>query len=206
MPNLTIEAHNLAKEYDHKTILRRINFRYQAARAVAITGRNGSGKSTLLRLLSGMVTATHGDIVWSLEGQKLPSHRYYEYLSYCSPGFYFDGRFTVDEIMNQYHAVKPFRDNLSPDNLIELIDFQEHRKKFIDELSSGMNQRIRLVLTICASAPVLFLDEPCSNLDIQGVRWYENMISRYATDKLIFVASNDPREYAFCQDELSMDQ
>ena len=94
--------------------------------------------------------------------------------------------------------------NLAVDDLIQQIEFEDHQYKHIDELSSGMNQRVRLILTICADVPVLFLDEPCSNLDSQGVAWYEEMISRYAGDKLVFVASNDPREYTYCTDRLSV--
>lgn len=206
MPDLNIEAINLGKDYDHQTIFHQINFKYNRGRSVAVTGHNGSGKSTLLRVLSGMVTPTQGEILWSLDGKKLSSYRRFEFLSYCSPGFYFDSRFTVLQIMKQYLSVKPSRENLSVDDLIDLIGFQDHKNKYINELSSGMNQRVRLVLTICADVPVLFLDEPCSNLDIQGVTWYEEMISRFATDKLIIVASNDAREYRFCQEELSMDR
>lgn len=204
MWDVTIEALNINKEYDHQTIFQEVCFTYRQSQHVSVTGHNGSGKSTLLRVISGMTAATRGQIEWKVEEKKIPSYRIYEFLSFCSTVFYFDSRFTVHEILTQYHSVKPFQENLSVDDLIDLIGFRDHSHKLINELSSGMNQRVRLVLSICADVPVLFLDEPCSNLDQSGVQWYDEMISRYASDKLVFVASNDPREYSFCTDELSL--
>lgn len=204
MPDVTIEAINVGKDYNLQTIFGQLNGTFRSPQSVAVIGRNGSGKSTLLRVLSGMDSPTTGSLLWSVNGKRLPTYRQFEFLSYCSPGFDFDTRFTVREIIKQYRAVKPMQHHLAVDDLIQQIGFEEHQYKYIDELSSGMNQRVRLILTICADVPVLFLDEPCSNLDSQGVTWYEEMISRYALDKLVFVASNDPREYTYCTDRLSV--
>lgn len=204
MPDVTIEANNLGKDYNLQTIFSQVNGTFQSPQSVAVVGRNGSGKSTLLRVLSGMDSPTNGELYWAVEGKRLPSYRQFEFLSFCSPGFDFDSRFTVREIIKQYRSVKPMLDNLTVDDLIHQIGFEDHQHKYIDELSSGMNQRVRLILTICADMPVLFLDEPCSNLDQQGVAWYDDLISRYAVDKLVFVASNDPREYSYCTEQLSM--
>ncbi len=204
MPHVTIEGVNLRKDFAHQTIFEGISFTYQNTDSIAVTGANGSGKSTLLRMISGMVTITEGQIRWSLDGRKLPTHHTYEYLSFCSPGFHFDDRFTVREIIKQYCKVKPLQHGMSPDDLIGLIGFGAHSHKLISELSSGMNQRVRLVLTLCTQTPVLFLDEPCTNLDQQGVEWYQEMVDRFCSHKLVFVASNDPREYLFCKDQLSL--
>jgi len=204
MPEVIIETRELGKEYHFQTIFERFSHTFNQAQAVSVLGENGSGKSTLLRVLSGMAEATHGRISWSVKGKKFPYHRWYECFSFCSPDFYFDNRFSVEDTLQQYKRIKSFINNLTVEEVIELIGFQEHRHKHMNELSSGMTQRVRLALTICADVPVLFLDEPCSNLDQKGVQWYNQLVARYATGKLIFVASNDPREYDFCTESLSL--
>lgn len=204
MPEITIEATKLGKEYHYQAVFHQLSHRFDGEQAIAVLGDNGSGKSTLLQVLSGMTEATQGNVKWFLEGKKLPDFRWYEFLSFCSPHFNFDSRFTVEEILKQYQNVKRFQKDLTCDDLIEMMNFQSHRFKLMNELSSGMNQRVRLVLTICADVPVLFLDEPCSNLDQKGVEWYHELISNYAAGKLIFVASNDSRETRFCTDQLSL--
>lgn len=204
MPGLLIEAENISKEYNYTSIFQQLNGHFESDQSVAVLGDNGSGKSTLLQILSGMTEPTSGMVTWRYDDKKIPDYRWYEYLSYCSPHLYFDPRFTVDEIIRQFQRVKQFQNDLTHDDLIELMRFQPHRSKYINELSSGMNQRVRLVLTICADVPALFLDEPCSNLDQQGVDWYHELISTYGLGKLIFVASNDPREFDFCEKRLSL--
>lgn len=204
MPDVTIEAVNLGKDYNLHTIFSQLSGTFQSPLSLAVVGHNGSGKSTLLRVLAGMDSPTTGQVKWTIGDKPLPVHRHYEFLAFCSPHFDFDHRFTVRQILSQYSRVKPMKNHLSVDDLIHHMGFENHQNKYMDELSSGMNQRVRLILTICSDVPVLFLDEPCSNLDQQGVDWYNDLIAEYAGDKLVFVASNDSREYAFCTELLSM--
>lgn len=204
MPDVTIEAVNLGKDYNLHTIFSQLSGTFRSPDAFAVVGHNGSGKSTLLRVLAGMDSPTNGQVKWLIGEKPIPEHRQYEYLAYCSPLFDFDYRFTVRQILRQYSRVKPMKNRLTVDDLIQYMGFENHQHKYMDELSSGMNQRVRLILTICSDVPVLFLDEPCSNLDQQGVHWYNDLISEFARDKLVFVASNDPREYAFCTEHLAM--
>jgi ABC-type multidrug transport system ATPase subunit len=42
------------------------------------------------------------------------------------------------------------------------------------------------------------LDEPATNLDVQGVEWYKNLVAEYAADRLVIIASNDPHDAEFC--------
>ncbi len=56
------------------------------------------------------------------------------------------------------------------------------------------------------SPPVLLLDEPCTNLDHEGVTQYTQWLEKFAHGRLVIVASNDPREYGFCGETLVMDQ
>jgi ABC-type multidrug transport system ATPase subunit len=69
-----------------------------------------------------------------------------------------------------------------------------------------MKQRLKLTLAILADAPVLLLDEPTSNLDIQVIQWYQTMIQNYAQDKTIMVCSNSIKEeYHFCSKTILME-
>jgi ABC-type multidrug transport system ATPase subunit len=67
-----------------------------------------------------------------------------------------------------------------------------------------MKQRLKLALAIFDQAPILLLDEPCSNLDQEGIQTYHQLIQAHASHKLIIVASNDPQEYQFCSQQVSL--
>jgi len=204
MSQIEIITEGISKDYNYNTIFQGISHSFTNPDAIALLGDNGSGKSTLLKILSGMTGPTTGKIKWILKDKEIPDYKWFELLSFCSPDFHFDPRFTISEILRMYMDVKPFPDHLSVSELIERMNFQAHTQKKMNELSSGMYQRIRLVLTICTEVPVLFLDEPCSNLDIAGVKWYNDLIEEFAAQKLIFVASNDPKEYAYCSTDIQI--
>ena len=44
--------------------------------------------------------------------------------------------------------------------------------------------------SILFDSKVILLDEPCSNLDMDNIKWFQNLINNYKNDRLIIVASN----------------
>jgi ABC-type multidrug transport system ATPase subunit len=69
-----------------------------------------------------------------------------------------------------------------------------------------MKQRLKLGLAFFSDCPFLLLDEPCSNLDKEGQQIYLDLVEEIKNDKLIIVASNDPVEYQFCQQQIDIMQ
>jgi ABC-type multidrug transport system ATPase subunit len=67
-----------------------------------------------------------------------------------------------------------------------------------------MKQRVKLAQAIFADAPVLMLDEPCTNLDKAGIDLYNKMIQDFCKEKIIIIASNDPNEYSFCTNKINI--
>ena len=69
--------------------------------------------------------------------------------------------------------------------------------------SSGMKQRLKLVLTFLSDSPLLLLDEPCSNLDEPGRAYYASLAERYIRHRLVMVASNNQyEEHFFCTEKV----
>ena len=61
-----------------------------------------------------------------------------------------------------------------------------------------MKQRLKLAQAFFSNTTVLLLDEPCSNLDKQGILLYNQLIKNYTKNRLVIVCSNDEFEYFFC--------
>ena len=130
----------------------------------------------------------------------------YRYCSYASPYLELIEDFTLAELITHTQIYKAFVNALSVQEVIELSGLSEHQHKFIHQFSSGMKQRLKLTLAILADAPVLLLDEPTSNLDVQVIQWYQTMIQNYAQDKTIMVCSNSIKEeYHFCSKTILME-
>ena len=88
--------------------------------------------------------------------------------------------------------------------MLEKVGLHNAADKQIRYFSSGMKQRLKLAIAIFSNAPILLLDEPCSNLDKEGIELYHDLIQQYALHKLIIVGSNDPQEYSFCKHQVNL--
>ena len=195
---MTIHLQNVGKRYRLDWIFRGVDFNFTKGERYAILGPNGSGKSTLLKVLSGHLSPSKGSISFEKQGQKIEPDAVYRQVSYAAPYIELIEEFTLEEALNFHAKLKPLLQGFTPAKLYELLALPRTRTKEIRFFSSGMKQRVKLALTVCSDTPVLLLDEPATNLDLQGIEWYKNLIAEYASDRLVVIASNDPHDADFC--------
>jgi ABC-type multidrug transport system ATPase subunit len=84
------------------------------------------------------------------------------------------------------------------------VGLEKAAHKQVRYYSSGMKQRVRLAQAIFSDVPSVMLDEPCTNLDAEGIALYQQLINDYCKERLIIVSSNDPQEYSFCKEHIHM--
>lgn len=165
---------------------------------VSITGHNGSGKSTLLQIISGFTTASEGQINYNETADDLQVD-----FSFVAPYQNIIEEFTLIEHLRFHarfkHPKIPFSD------IIEKSGLTGSENKIIQEFSSGMKQRLRLALAFFYDAKVIFLDEPTSNLDSKGEKWYHALIQSVKGNSTIIVASNQEFEIKEAQRNISIE-
>ncbi len=201
---MTIQLQNIGKRYRLEWIFRGLDATFQAGERWAILGPNGSGKSTLLKVLSGHLTPSKGNISFENQGVAIKEEAVYKKISYAAPYIELIEEFTLEEALRFHAKLRPLLPGFTPASLYELLSLPRSRQKEIRFFSSGMKQRLKLALAVCSDTPVLLLDEPATNLDVQGVDWYKNLISTYAAERLVIIASNDPHDAAFCGKHLNI--
>lgn len=203
---ITINLTNAGKKFGKDWIFRKVNLDIVAGQKIAILGLNGSGKSTLLQALTGYLSLNEGELTYSINEQKIESENQYNYISLASPYLELIEDFTLQEQIEHVANYKAFLNNSITENIIELSGLAAHKNKYIKLFSSGMKQRLKLTLAILADTPILFLDEPTTNLDATVIDWYKNMIAQYAMHKTIVVCSNSIKdEYSFCEKVITME-
>lgn len=202
--SLKIELTEVSKRFKREWILRNLSSTLEEGQSYAVCGPNGSGKSTLLRILAGYLTPSKGHIRFSYNGQKTDLTEFYQHLSYAAPYIDLIGEFTLFEMIRFHQQFKSFQEELSPKDVIALLDMKKSRNKPVKNFSSGMKQRLKLALNICTDSPILLLDEPTSNLDQQGMDWYLSLIERFRQDRLVVVASNVPTDFQFCKQQINI--
>ena len=201
---IRIDCKSVGKRFQFEWIFQKVDCNFQSENSYAILGNNGSGKSTLMLLLSGYSNCSAGKIVWNQNEKTIPEEQWYKHLSLSSPALELIEEFNLSELIRFQKKFKPFLNNMNEENLLDLIELSDAGKKPLKFYSSGMRQRVKLALAILSDTPVLMLDEPTTNLDETGVKWYLNMIDKYKGNRLIIVASNMEREYPFCDHHLNV--
>ncbi len=201
---MRLKLNNIAKRYRYEWIFRRLTYTFEPAGKYAILGPNGSGKSTLMRVLSGHLSPSKGKVEFFGKNTPTDADNVHRSLSYAAPYIELIEEFTLLEALQFHQKFKAFQQNLQPLDLIDLLQFSKSQNKEIRYFSSGMQQRLKLVLALCSDTPLLLLDEPTTNLDRQGVAWYLDLVERFAQNRLIIVASNVEEDYGFCDKQLNI--
>ena len=195
---MEIRLENIAKRYQRKWIFKGLNYHFEKNGKYAILGHNGAGKSTLMRILSGHLSPSKGKINFTLDGEKIAATECYKKVSYAAPYIDLIEEFTLKESIEFHQHFKPFLKNHDVESLVKLLNFDKDKHKEVRFFSSGMKQRLKLILALCTDTPVVLLDEPTSNLDEQGMRWYHQLIEEYGAKRLCIIASNVTQDITFC--------
>jgi ABC-type multidrug transport system ATPase subunit len=197
---ISISLINAGKRFNKDWIFRDLNTRFEMGHHYALIGNNGSGKSTLLQVISGYTNLSKGSIDWGT----LESSSVFQSIAIAAPYLELIEEFTTLEQFAFHDKFKPLRKDITVKAIIEMIGLATSANKQIRYFSSGMKQRLKLALAIFSEAPILLLDEPCSNLDKEGYALYHQLIQAYAMHKLIIVGSNDTEEYRFCTKHINL--
>lgn len=156
-----LEIKNLTRKYESKLAVSDVTLTLAAGKTYALLGPNGSGKTTLMKMIAGLTRPTSGEIL--LDGAPIgpaakariaymPTESYfYPYMSIADAGRYY-ADFFADFDARRYGETLQ-RMELNP-------------KDKIRALSSGMNAKVRLALTLSRDAALMMFDEPLNGVDI----------------------------------------
>ncbi|MDN5288559.1 MAG: ATP-binding cassette protein [Mucilaginibacter sp.] len=201
---MTITLNNIGRRFNRDWIFRGIDYTFNSGQTYAILGPNGSGKSTLLQVLNASLSPSAGAIDFTFQEKPVATDQVFNHLSLAAPYLELIEEFTLSEMVDFHFKFKKYKDGIGKAELIALLNLPKSENKLIRYFSSGMKQRLKLILAFCADTPMLMLDEPTSNLDTQGVDWYLSLVQRFATGRLTIVCSNQEHEYGFCDQRLSI--
>jgi len=207
---MKISLINAGKRFNRDWIFRKFNYGFTAGTAYAITGPNGSGKSTLLQIIGGAMIMSEGSAKYevvnrqSAIGNEIAVDKAFQYISIAAPYLELIEEMTVTEFLQFHGQFKPFLPNFSIHEIIAIIGLDKAAHKQIRYYSSGMKQRVKLAQAIFSNVPCVLLDEPCTNLDAEGIALYQQLISNYCNNRLVIVSSNDEQEYSFCTERISI--
>lgn len=191
----SITTNLLCKRFNRDWIFRNLTNSFHSGTTYAIVGPNGSGKSTLMQILWGQMPPSSGSVTYTHGNTDIESDTVYKHVSIAAPYMDLIDEFTLAEQLRFHFKLRQSRFNLSPGQMLGELNLEGSGEKYIGNFSSGMKQRVKLGLALLTHADAVFLDEPGTNLDEKNFAWYLELLSRLPKDTLLFIASNQSREY-----------
>jgi ABC-type multidrug transport system ATPase subunit len=197
---MKITLTDAGKRFNRDWIFRHLQYEFLPRQHYAITGPNGSGKSTLLQVIAGAIAISEGTVQYS----ERPPDQAYRYLSLSAPYLDLVEEMTALEFLKFHSAFKPFLPSIGISAILDGVGLANAEQKQIRFFSSGMKQRLKLAQALFSDTAVILLDEPCTNLDAEGIALYQRLVRKYGEGRLVVVSSNDPQEYEFCENKIDI--
>lgn len=201
---MRISLTDAGKRFNRDWIFRHFTYTFETGNAYAITGPNGSGKSTLLQVIGASMLINEGTVHYAINDKECSTDDVFKHVSICAPYLELVEEMTAKEFLEFHKAFKPLLNDLTIDSILNAVGLSNAVNKQIRYYSSGMKQRVKLAQCIFSNTPILLLDEPCTNLDAEGISMYHGLIDQFAKDRLVVVSSNDETEYRFCRQKISI--
>jgi ABC-type multidrug transport system ATPase subunit len=190
---MKIIAQNLGKRFNRDWVFKNFNFTSEQGKQYVILGPNGSGKSTLLQLLTGIVPASEGTLTYQNSQGEIAAAEIFKRIATCAPYQDLIDEFTLEEMIHFHFKFKKCTVSIS--EFTQKLELVHASNKFVGSFSSGMKQRLKVALALYSECELLFLDEPCTNMDSKSIDWYLENLKSVPITTTTFVASNQSHEY-----------
>ena len=172
-----LQIRDVSRKFATKFGVRNATLTIEPGRTYALLGPNGSGKTTLMKMIAGLMTPTSGEILFEGKriGPKTKAH-----IAFMPTESYFYPYMTIRDAGKYYRDFFEDFDMARYEETLQRMDLNP--KDRIDKLSSGMNAKVRLALTLSRNAELMMFDEPLNGVDILTRTQVINEIVRYRNE------------------------
>jgi ABC-2 type transport system ATP-binding protein len=202
MRDSVIEVDGFRKQYGDFVAVDQISFHVERGEIFGLLGPNGAGKTTTLESLEGLRAPTAGRLTVAGVDPTREPRKLHDKIGVQLQTSGLPASITPDEAMRffcAYHGVKPDYD------LIDRLGLGEKRSVQYEQLSTGQQRRLALVLALAHKPPVLLLDEPTAGLDVESrVELHKLMREQQAQGTTIVLATHDMAEAEEMADRIAI--
>ncbi len=169
-----LEVKNVTKRYGKNVACNDVSFTLEPGTLTVLLGPNGAGKSTIIKSIIGFLKYDGSITVNGMINKSVQARKVLGYIPEM-PSLY--PSLTVIEHMEfiaRAYKLTDYKDRINM--LLERFELDDKRKKFGDELSKGMQQKLNLCLGLLPDPDIILLDEPLLGLDPHAIKELKNYI------------------------------
>lgn len=166
--NSAISVKSLRKSFKNVKVLRGIDFEVERGKILALLGPNGAGKTTTIRILSTLLNADGGHAVVDGHDVAKQPGRVRSNIGLTGQFAAVDEYLTAEEnllMIGRLYRLSKQDTRRRTTELIREFDLVKAAKRPVKTFSGGMRRRLDLAMSLIASPPIIFLDEPTTGLD-----------------------------------------
>ena len=195
-----IVASNIKKSFHSNEIIKDVSFHVNQGEIFGLLGASGSGKTTLVKMMMGLEKMTSGSFI--IQNTAVPALSLLKRTGYMAQANALYEELTAKENLLFFASLYGLNANKRKERMnevIEIVNLQEHLNKPIHQYSGGMKRRLSLAIALVHEPDLLILDEPTVGLDpvLRKSIWeqFEQLTSQ---GKTIFVTTHVMDEAERC--------
>lgn len=168
MSNYSITVKNLRKSYGKNNVLKGLDLKVKRGTMLGLLGPNGAGKTTTVRILSTLLNYDSGDVKVEGFDVKTQSSKVREVIGLTGQSAAVDDLLTGREnlvMMGELYRLTKASAKARAQELLEQFDLTDAADRPAKTYSGGMRRRLDLAVSLIATPPIIFLDEPTTGLD-----------------------------------------
>jgi ATPase subunit of ABC transporter with duplicated ATPase domains len=206
-----LTAANLTIQFGAKPLFENVNAKFSDGNRYGLIGANGCGKSTLMKILGGDLEPSSGTVVvepnlrlgkLSQDQFAFENHRVLDVVLmghkemwqamserdaiYANPEATDEDYMKAAELESVYAEFGGYEAEAKAGELLLGLGFPvEQHQQQMSEIAPGWKLRVLLAQALFSKPDLLLLDEPTNNLDINTIRWLEDVLNQYNSTMII---------------------
>ena len=201
---LSMELRGVTKQYKQKKAVDDFSLKLEEG-VYGLLGANGAGKTTLLRMLCNILKPTSWIVLCNgMEIDEMDGE-YRRILGYLPQQFGYYPNMTAERYLRylaELKAVPPGLIDSKIEELLELVELSEMRKKKIKTFSGGMIRRLGIAQAMLNDPEILILDEPTAGLDPKERIRFRNLISGFSKNRIVLLSTHIVSDVEYIADRI----
>jgi ABC-type multidrug transport system ATPase subunit len=190
---MNLEIEEVSKRYSRGVLALRGFSLVSKPGVLGLLGPNGAGKTTLMSILATITKASKGRVLWNGVDIARNPDALRSVLGYLPQDFGVYPNLNAVEFLEYLAAVKGLDSATARrriDELLELVNLTEARKRPLGSFSGGMKQRVGIAQALLNDPQLLIVDEPTAGLDPEERVRFRNLLSDLSGERIVILSTH----------------